>query len=206
MIPLENNYRYDCSVCPTRCDGISKMVYNFQDDAAYSEHYERLLINRIKEEGYFAKKTDKDQYPDVEVYTEEGGALLCYIEVKVQRRAFMRVQKILPYADLVPSETLALNLSDLEHYIAQSRIVDVPIYIMWVLAERPCIVSGNAVKCFYNHISEFERILRAYGDKRKFRRASGEGDVVNGVHKGVVVNYHFSISELRPFRLDEILP
>lgn len=202
---MKNNYRYDCSSCPTRCDGISKMVYNFKNDVAFSEHYEQLLISRIIEEGYFAKKTDKDQYPDVEVYTEKGGELLCYIEVKVQRRAFMSVQRILPHADLVPSETLALNLSDLEHYIEQSRIVDVPIYIMWVLAERPCIVDENSVKCFYNHISEFERILDYYGDKRRFRRASGKGDVVNGEHKGVVVNYHFSISELRPFALDEIL-
>ena len=181
------------------------MVYDFKNDVAFSEHYEQLLISRIKEEGYFANKTNKDQYPDVEVYTEEGGELLCYIEVKVQRRAFMSVQKILPYADLTPSETLALNLSDLKHYIEQSRIVDVPIYIMWVLAERPCIVEKNAVKCFYNHISVFERILEYYGDKRRFRRARGRGDVVNGQHKGVVVNYHFSISELRPFNLAEIL-
>lgn len=202
---MKNNYRYDCSSCPTRCDGISKMVYNFKNDVAFSEHYEQLLISRIIEKGYFAKKTDKDQYPDVEVYTEKGGELLCYIEVKVQRRAFMSVQRILPNADLVPSETLALNLSDLEHYIEQSRIVDVPIYIMWVLAERPCIVAENSVKCFYNHISVFERILEYYGDKRRFRRASGRGDVVNGQHKGVVVNYHFSIAELRPFDLDEIL-
>ena len=202
---MKNNYRYDCFSCPTRCDGISKMVYDFKNDVAFSEHYEQLLISRIIEEGYFATKTDKDKYPDIEVYTKKGGELLCYIEVKAQRRAFMSVQKILPYADLVPSETLALNLSDLEHYIEQSRIVDVPIYIMWVLAERQCIVGRNSVKCFYNHISEFERILDYYGDKRRFRRASGRGDVVNGEHKGVVVNYHFSISELRPFALDEIL-
>lgn len=202
---MRNNYRYDCSSCPARCDGISKMVYNFQNDVAFSEHYEKLLIRRIIEEGYFATKTVKDKYPDVEVYTEEGGELLCYIEVKVQRRVFMSVQKFLPRSDLVPSETLALNLSDLEHYIEQSRIEDVPIYIMWVLSDRPCIVGRSSVKCFYNHISEFERILDYYGDKRRFRRASGNGDVVNGQHKGVVVNYHFSIAELQPFNLDEIL-
>ncbi len=202
---MKNEYRYNCSFCSTRCDGTSKMVYNFKNDVAFSEHYEQLLISRIIQEGYFAKKTDKDKYPDVEVYSKDGGKLLCYIEVKVQRRAFMSVKKVLPYGDLIPSETLALNLSDLEHYIAQSRIVAVPIYIMWVLAERPCILGDKAVKCFYNHIAEFERILNYYGDKRRFRRASGRGDVVNGEHKGVVVNYHFSISELRPFKLDEIL-
>ena len=200
-----NDYRYDCSSCSTRCDGISKMVYNFQSDVAFSEYYEKSLIRKIIEKGYYAIKTEKDKYPDVEVYTKEGGKLLCYIEVKAQRRAFMHVQKVLPHADLVPSETLALNLSDLEHYIEQSRVVDVPIYIMWVIAERPCIVGRNSVKCFYNHISQLEQILHHYKDKRRFRRASGKGDVVNGQHKGVVVNYHFSISELRPFDFDEIL-
>ena len=31
---------------------------------------------------------------------------------------------------------------------------------------------------------------------RRFKRRSGYGDVVNGKHKGVVVNYHFSLNEL----------
>ena len=31
---------------------------------------------------------------------------------------------------------------------------------------------------------------------RKFKRASGKGDIVDGVHKGVLVNYHFSLNEL----------
>lgn len=202
---MQNNYRFDCSTCKTRCDGISKMVYNFEDDVAFSEHYEQLLIKRVIEKGYYATKTTKDKYPDVEIYDKKGGNLLCYIEVKAQRRTFMRVKEILPYADLEPSETLALNLSDLEHYIEQSKIAEVPIYIMWVLAERPCVPGNRSVLCFYNHIHEFERILTYYGNKRRYRRASGQGDVVDGQHKGVVVNYHFSISELKPFKLDEIL-
>jgi hypothetical protein len=41
-------------------------------------------------------------------------------------------------------------------------------------------------------------IIRIQG---RFRRASGYGDVVNGVHKGVVVNYHFSLEELKPFNI-----
>lgn len=202
---MEANYRHDCSSCQTRCDGVSLGVYNFQDDVAFSEHYEQQLINSIIEEGYFAKKTTKDKYPDVEVYDKEGGKLLCYIEVKVQRRSFMSIQKVLPDADLWPSETLALNLSDLMHYIEQGRNVDVPIYIMWFLLERPCVLGDKEVMCFYNHIDEFEKVFSQYGDKRRYRRESGKGDVVDGKHKGVVVNYHFSISELKPFELKEIL-
>ena len=181
------------------------MDYNFKNDVAFSEHYEQLLIESVIKKGYFATKTKKDKYPDVEIYDRENGKLLCYIEVKVQRRTFMSVKKHLPNANLEPSETLALNLSDLEHYIEQSKVVDVPIYIMWVLAERPCVLGINEVMHFYNDIHEFERILSNYGDSRRFRRASGKGDVVNGQHKGVVVNYHFSIAELKPFELDKIL-
>ena len=181
------------------------MVYNFKNDAAFSEHYEKKLIDRIIEKGYYAIKTSKKQYPDVEVYNKKDGQLLCYIEVKAQRRSFMKVQEYLPDADLVPSETLALNLSDLVHYIDQSKVEVAPIYLMWVLEERPCILGDKKVMCFYNRIEELEKVLSYYGNKRRFRRASGRGDVVNGEHKGVVVNYHFSISELRPFVLDEIL-
>ncbi len=36
--------------------------------------------------------------------------------------------------------------------------------------------------------------------KRKFTRQSGEGDIVDGQHMGVTVNYHFSLAELKPWR------
>ena len=57
----------------------------------------------------------------------------------------------------------------------------------------------------YNNISELKKIYTYYGEKRRFRRKSGEGDVVNGIHKGVVVNYHFSINELLPFKINDII-
>lgn len=202
---MKNNYQYDCSSCPKKCDGVSKKKYLFDNDTAFSEYYEQQLIKGIIKQGYFATKTTKAQYPDIEVYDQQDGKLLCYIEVKAQQRTFMRVQNLLPYSDLLPSETLALNLSDLEHYISQSKIVDVPIYVVWFLASRPCIVDDKKVVCFYNHISKLEQILTRYGNKRRFKRASGDGDIVNGQHKGVTVNYHFSIAELMPFYLSEIL-
>jgi len=39
-------------------------------------------------------------------------------------------------------------------------------------------------------------IYARYETKRRFRRKSGTGDVIDDVHKGVVVNYHFSLNEL----------
>ena len=50
---------------------------------------------------------------------------------------------------------------------------------------------------FHQNIQELEKIrLNDKNNSRKFRRASGIGDVVNGQHKGVLVNYHFSLNEL----------
>ena len=57
MMVNSNNYIYDCSTCPTRCDGISKRVYNFISDVEYSERKENELIDNINQiNGFTAKK------------------------------------------------------------------------------------------------------------------------------------------------------
>ncbi|WP_208455131.1 hypothetical protein [Mannheimia bovis] len=180
------------------------MKYDFLNDVQYSEKYEKQLIDKINALGLFAKKTERSQYPDVEVYDKKDGNILCFIEVKVQRRTFMTVEKYLPNGSLIPSETVALNQSDLEHYIEQSKVESAPIFIMWVLSNRPCI-TGNTTKFYYNHIGILKDIFEYYKDKRRFRRKSGVGDIVNGQHKGVVVNYHFSLNELLPFSINDFL-
>lgn len=201
---IKMSFKFNCDTCNNKCDGRSIGVYDFRNDVEYSEYFERMIINDINSRGYYAIKTQRPQYPDIEVYDKEGGALVCFIEIKAQRRTFMSVQKILPNSGLVPSETVALNQSDLEHYISQSRIEQAPIYLAWVLSNRPCITDKEFL-IFYNHISELEQIFNQCGDKRRFRRKSGQGDVVNGQHRGVVVNYHFSLNELLTFDLDNIL-
>ena len=189
-------YIYDCTQCQTPCDGVSLGVYNFASDVEFSEHYENLLIDAIKQNGLWAQKTQRDGYPDVEIYSPEG-KLLRYVEVKVQRRAFMAVGRLLPQGDLVPSETVALNLSDLLRYFEIAHRETVPVYLLWVLAERPCILGAEGTpRLFIQDALRLEEIHRHYGDRRRFRRRSGRGDVVNGVHRGVVVNYHFSLQEL----------
>ena len=117
----------------------------------------------------------------------------------------MSVEKILPESNLKPSETLALNLSDLLRYFEISKETQYPIFILWALMNRPCIVPDGKIKLYYQNIDRFKEIYNLYGDKRRFRRKSGNGDVVNGVHKGVVVNYHFSLSELKPFTVQDLL-
>ena len=121
--------------------------------------------------------------------------------IKAQRRTFMSVEKILPNSDLIPSETMALNLSDLLRYFNIAKRETVPIYILWVLSNRPCAVDNDKVKYFYQKVDILERIYNKYRNIRTFRRKSGVGDVVNGEHKGVVVNYHFSLSELKEIKI-----
>ena len=72
---------------------------------------------------------------------------------------------------------------------------------MWVLSNRPCTVDNDKAKYFYQKVNILERIYNKYQNTRTFRRKSGIGDIVNGEHKGVVVNYHFSLSELKKIKM-----
>jgi len=192
-----SDFVYDCSKCHTRCDGISKGVYLFENDASFSEEYERLLINKINATGkLIAVKSEIAGYPDVEV-RDLTGKLYCYIEVKVQQRAFMHVEKYLPYSNLKPSETVALNLSDLFRYFALQKSAQFKIVVVWFLLKRLCIVRSEGFKVYFQTAKALEKMYNAEKSKRTFRRRSGEGDVVNGVHKGVTINYHFSLKELK---------
>lgn len=187
---------YNCKTCPTPCDGVSKMNYIFENDASFSEIYEQKLIDHINTgTNFIAKKTVEKGYPDIEVSTQEGFKF--YIELKVQQRTFMRVESIIPQSGLMPSETVALNLSDLFRYFELEDTQDFNIFIFWVVINRPCIVPTNTEKYYYRLVSELKTIYLKEKDNRRFRRKSGEGDVVNGDHKGVTVNYHFSLKELK---------
>lgn len=188
------SFQFDCQRCDTRCDGVSKANYIFENDADYSERKEKLVIDSINNvEGFRAEKCDEPGYPDIIVY---DGDTPFYIEIKAQRRTFMAVERLLPYSQLTPSETLALNLSDLVRYFEIRNKENCDVYIMWCLENRPCIVDEGETRYFYQHVNELERLYNIYKDNRRFRRRSGNGDWVNGQHKGVVVNYHFSLDEL----------
>ena len=187
---------FDCKVCPTRCDSVSKMKYNFENDADFSEFYEQKLMNYINSFTKFkAHKTTLKGYPDLEVVDQHGSSF--YIEVKVQQRTFMSVEKHISQSGLKPSETIALNLSDLERYFELEKSKGLVIFIFWVLLNRPCIVSLHNEQYYYRLVSELKPIWEKEKEKRKFRRKSGEGDVVNGEHKGVTVNFHFTLNEMK---------
>jgi hypothetical protein len=193
---LISPFVYNCKICPTPCDGVSKMSYVFENDATFSEAYEQKLIDHINTSTVFsAQKTVLKGYPDIEVTATNGFKF--FIELKVQQRTFMRVENIIPQSGLKPSETVALNLSDLLRYFELEKTHNFHIFIFWVVLNRPCIVSKDEEQYYYRLASELKPIYLTENDKRRFRRKSGEGDVVNGEHKGVTVNYHFSLKELK---------
>ena len=191
---------YDCSSCQTRCDGKSIGVYDFEKDVNFSETIEEQVIKQINKSNpnLFAFKTKKNGYPDIEIISKTSiDKPVCYIEIKVQSRTFMSIEKLLPNSNLKPSETIALNLSDLERYFKVYETEKTPLFIVWCLKNRKCINEKNTDLYFYQNIKELEKIrLNDKNNTRKFKRATGIGDVVNGQHKGVLVNYHFSLNEL----------
>jgi len=198
-IQLASNI-YDCSSCHTRCDGKSIGVYDFEKDVNFSETIEDKVIKQINKSNVnlFAFKTKKSGYPDIEIISKSSiDKPVCYIEIKVQSRTFMSVEKVLASSNLKPSETIALNLSDLERYFKVYEKEKIDFYIVWCLKNRRCINTENTDLYFHQNIQELEKIrLNDKNNSRKFKRATGIGDVVNGEHKGVLVNYHFSLNEL----------
>ena len=191
---------YDCSSCQTRCDGKSIGVYDFEKDVNFSEAIEEQIIKQINKSNpnLFAFKTKKNGYPDIEIISKTSiDKPVCYIEIKVQSRTFMSVEKLLPNSNLKPSETIALNLSDLERYFEIYEKEKTDLYIVWCLKNRNCINNQNTDLYFHQNKIDLKKIrLNDTTNYRKFKRATGIGDIINGEHKGVLVNYHFSLNEL----------
>ncbi len=194
---MQEKYIFDCAQCDSPCDGKSLGKYIFEHDAFFSEQEENVLIDHINRSGKFrAEKCAVKEYPDIAIYTRRG-ELLQYLEVKVQRRAFMKVQKMLPKASLMPSETVALNLSDLLRYFEIQAKENKPITVIWVLKERKCIIGHHEKVWFKSDINALKHIYeKDAAQTRRFRRHSGKGDIIEGKHLGVTVNYHFSLNEL----------
>jgi hypothetical protein len=191
---------FDCYQCHTRCDGVSKGTYIFDHDVSFSENYEDLIIDHINSlKKYQAKKCNEDGFPDIQINNLQGNVYR-YLEVKVQQRTFMKVEKYLPQSQLMPSETVALNLSDLLRYFKIEEATGVTTAIVWVLLNRACVVPANSFKLFFPTSNELKKIYSTQKSYRTFRRKSGEGDVVDGVHKGVTVNFHFSLNELKEWK------
>ncbi len=199
----------NCDECKLsdKCSGKSKGHYIFENDVSLSDIAEKETKNLIEKHTKFRcdkvkGEEEANKYPDLRV-ADNSGNVVAYVEVKFQQRTFMKIKQKLPFSDLSPAESVALNKSDLVRYFKIYELIkSTPIYITWKLL-RPCFGELR----LYNHIQEFKKIYEQYNDKRTFIRESGHGDVdAQGRHLGVKVNYHFSINELKPinYLFDEL--
>ena len=194
LLDLTYSQRFDCAICPTRCDGRSKSEYVFEDDVAASEEAEDWLAEHLwmaLDVDVYTAPARRHGLPDLALV--RGDRVLARVEVKAQGRAFMAVERLLPNADLRPYETVALNLSDIRRYAAQYRENHIPTFIIWRV-RRPCLGEGY----WGQNIDALIDIGNHYRDDRTFRRASTDSDYVDGEHRGVTLNYHFSLRELLP--------
>jgi hypothetical protein len=197
----QSDFVFDCMQCHTRCDGVSKGVYLFDNDVSFSEAYEQMIIDHINSTTrHTAAKTEVPGHPDIEIRDEQN-QLYRYLEVKVQQRTFMHIEKHLGSSSLKPSETVALNLSDLLRYFTIQNNTKIKTVIVWVLLNRLCVTGSDKHQFYFQTSNVLEAIYNSKKQSRMFRRKSGEGDVVDGVHKGVTVNYHFSLKELERWTL-----
>lgn len=193
-LDLTYSPRFDCAICPTRCDGRSKSAYIFEDDVAASEAAEDWLAEHLASVlavDVYKAPARSHGLPDLALI--RGDRVLARVEVKAQGRAFMAVERLLPDAELRPYETIALNLSDIKRYAAQYRANNVPTFLIWRV-RRPCLGEGY----WGQGIEALIEIGNHFRDARTFRRASTDSDYVDGQHRGVTVNYHFSLRELLP--------
>jgi hypothetical protein len=183
---------FDCKRCATPCDGKSKKSFDFQADTAISEIAELELSSRLNQIDLIRAQKVPDEnahLPDIEI--RKNDKVIARVEVKAQGRAFMAVNRLLPNGNLLPYETVALNRSDLVRYIKNFDLEQIPTFIVWRI-KRPCIPDA-----WYGHNLEFlKQSFEKYGETRTFRRRSTNSDYVGGTHKGVTVNYHFSLKEL----------
>ena len=183
---------FDCKRCATPCDGKSKKSFDFQADTAISEIAELELSSRLNQIDLIRAQKVPDEnahLPDIEI--RKNDKVIARVEVKAQGRAFMAVNRLLPNGNLLPYETVALNRSDLVRYIKNFDLEQIPTFIVWRI-KRPCIPDA-----WYGHNLEFlKKSFEKYGETRTFRRRSTNSDYVGGTHKGVTVNYHFSLKEL----------
>ncbi len=200
MDSMQQKYIFDCTQCSSPCDNKSLGKYIFEQDIVFSEQEEMALIKHInRSKKFMAQKSAAKGYPDIEIYSDKG-TLIQYLEVKVQRRAFMKIKEMLPNANLVPSETVALNLSDLLRYFEIQKKEKKPVVIVWIIKERICLTGHKEKVWFKSDINKLKAIYeKDPTHTRRFRRHSGKGDMIEGTHLGVTVNYHFSVTELTPW-------
>ena len=193
---------YDCSVCHTPCNSESAKQNIFHINETWGDKAEELVLFHINKKGKYRAKLTRFpyHYPDLTLFRDNKA--VSFVEVKMVSSTFMKIQTRLPDADLFPSEVVVLNNSAIQNYKTVANVTNMPIYIAFIVANRPCITKEKTYRAYYQDFKVIYQLYKHFGKDRSHSRKIVHGDLDhNGKIQNPLFKVHFSINELIPFEL-----
>mgnify|MGYP003125255054 CR=1 FL=1 len=194
---------FDCAVCHTPCNSESAKQNIFQINHTWGDKAEEILMFHINKKGrYRARRTTLGhKFPDLTLYDQNRNKV-SFVEVKMVSSTFMKIQDKLPEANITPSELVVLNNSAILKYRQIAKTYNIPIYIVFFVANRPCIAQGSEYKVYYQDYDVIYNIYKDQKEQRSFTRKTVKGDIdQQGNIQNPLLKVHFSINELIPYEL-----
>ena len=194
---------FDCAVCHTPCNSESAKQNVFHINQVWGDKAEEILMYHINKKGkYRARRTTLGhKFPDLTLYDKKKDKV-SFIEVKMVSSTFMKIQDKLPEANLTPSELIVLNNSAIMNYRNIAHTYDIPIYIVFFVANRPCITQGAEYKVYYQNYEVIYDIYKKKKEQRSYTRKTVYGDRdEHGNIQNPLLKVHFSINELMPYKI-----
>lgn len=192
---------FDCAVCHTPCNSQSARQNIFDINNSWGEKAEEILMDKINKKGkYRARRTTLGyKFPDLTLF-DKNMKKVCFIEVKMASSTFMKIQEKLPNANITPSELVVLNNSAINSYKKVLDQYKLSIYIVFFVANRPCITKDQDYKLYYQNFEVIYDIYQKQKENRTYRRNIVKGDQDDqGKIQNPLLKVHFSINELLPY-------
>ncbi len=194
---------FDCAVCHTPCNSESAKQNVFHINQTWGDKAEEILMFHINQKGkYRARRTTLGhKFPDLTLYDQNRNKV-SFVEVKMVSSTFMKIQDMLPEAKITPSELVVLNNSAINNYKNIANKYNIPIYIVFFVANRPCITQDKEYKLYYQNYEVIYNIYKEQKEKRSYTRKTVYGDLdKQGNIQNPLLKVHFSINELIPYQL-----
>lgn len=194
---------FDCTKCHTPCNSESAKQNIFHINQTWGDKAEEILLYKINQKGkYRARRTTLGyKFPDLTIYDQKNDKV-CFVEVKMVNSTFMKIEEKLPQAKLTPSELIVLNNSAIINYNNISKLYDIPIYIVFFVANRPCITKDKKYKLYYQNYKVIYDIYTKKKEERSYTRKLVYGDRdEHGNIQNPLLKVHFSINELIQYKL-----
>ena len=193
---------FDCAVCHTPCNSESAKHNTFHINKTWGDKAEEIVMYYINKKGkYKAEETTLGhKYPDLTLF-DKSRNMASFVEVKMVSSTFMKIQDKLPEAKLTPSELVVLNNSAIVNYSKIAQKHNLPIYIVFIVANRPCITLNDDYKLYYQNFDVIYDIYKQKKEQRSYTRRIVQGDQDDqGNIQNPLFKVHFSINELMPYK------